>query len=445
MDFLKRLRNPLVGFVDARSARTIRGWARNTRADKPVTVEFYVDGKLAGSTIADRYRADLSSEVSHGRCAFEYTIPAQHFDGREQIVEVRPRGSGKPLTHGRFAVRLKPAQYYETLLRQILRHGLWAMAGGIENGVANIGGWLIAPPGSEGRIAVNGAPIAVHMREDAPDWTSPLPAGFAARAFAGAVPIDPSWTEMHFSFDADRPHHALHDYHYPLFSLPMPESERRVRVAGHDAEFLFNLDGYSIAKKLDVLSRRFAGRPLADLGPVLDWGCGSGRLSRFLARGEPDLYGVDIDADNVRWCADHIRGRFAAIALDPPSALPANFFGAICGISVFTHLSQDYEARWLADLHRIAKPGALLFLSVLGNVAAARDNLLEAIAEGEGFADVGRNPGIDAVTHGSAYYRNVFHQPEYIARVWGQYFDILSIEEGIVGNYQDMVVARKRG
>jgi hypothetical protein len=41
------------------------------------------------------------------------------------------------------------------------------------------------------------------------------------------------------------------------------------------------------------------------------------------------------------------------------------------------------------------------------------------------------------------FYRNVFHQPGYIKRVWGRHFEILSIEEGIVGNYQDIVVARK--
>ena len=76
MQFLRRFRNPLVGVVDARDARTIRGWARDTRSDRPVTVDFHVDGKRAGSTLADRFRADLVAESPHGRCAFEYTIPA---------------------------------------------------------------------------------------------------------------------------------------------------------------------------------------------------------------------------------------------------------------------------------------------------------------------------------------------------------------------------------
>jgi SAM-dependent methyltransferase len=446
VEFLRKLlRNPLVGVVDARSARTIRGWARNRRNNTPVTVDFSVDGKIAGSTVAERYRADLTSESPGARCAFEYTIPAEYFDGTQQTIEVRARGAAKPLTNGRFAVRLHPPRHYEEMTREILRAGLWAMAGGVGNTALHIGGWTISPPGSDGRITVDGEPVALDIREGASGWKSPLPPGFKSFAFEGDIPLDPRRTDMRFSFGAEQPFQALRDHYYPLFAVAMPEPERRLRVAGHESEFLFNLDGYSVAKKLDALALRFAGRPPADLGPVLDWGCGGGRTSRFLAHSGADLYGVDIDADNVRWCSEHIKGRFATIAPEPPTAFADNFFGAVCGISVFTHLTQHYEALWLAELHRIAKPGALLFLSILGNVAAARDNLLEEItSDADGFVDVGRNPGIDAVTQGSAYYRNVFHQPGYIARAWGRHFEILAIEEGIVGNYQDLVVARKR-
>jgi len=87
-----------------------------------------------------------------------------------------------------------------------------------------------------------------------------------------------------------------------------------------------------------------------------------------------------------------------------------------------------------------------LLLSVHGALAAARSGFLEHILSpefAEGFADVGRSSDIDAVTRGSTYYRNVFHQPDYIRKMWGEYFEILAIEEAVVGNYQDLVVARK--
>jgi SAM-dependent methyltransferase len=448
MEFLKKhFRSPLVGFVDTRRSATISGWARNIRTDMPVTVDFVVDGQLIGSTVADRYRADLLSQCPHGRCAFEYTLPEQYRDGAEHAIEVRTRGTTKPLTNGQFILRQFPAELSYGMVRAILSRGLWALAGTVSHDTVYIAGWYIPPPGHrDHRITINGQPVTLQLKEGAEDWKSPLPSEFTSYSFEGTMPLDRRGDELHISFGADRSFDPLQDYHYPLFPITMPESERRLRVAGNHAEFLFNLEGYSIAKKLDVLAERYAGRRLAALGPMLDWGCGCGRTGRFLARSGAELYGVDIDSDNIRWCAEHIKGTFTAISPDPPTSFADNTFGAIYGISVFTHLNQHYEALWLAELHRIAKPGALLFLSVLGRTAAARDNLLEQVMSGDadGFVDFGRNPGIDTVTQGSAYYRNVFHQPDYITKTWGRYFEILSIEEGIVGNYQDLVVARKR-
>jgi SAM-dependent methyltransferase len=448
VEFLKKhFRSPLVGFVDARRGGMVSGWARSTRADLPVTVDVFADGQLIGSAVADQYRADLQSESPHGCCAFEYALPQELRDGAEHMIEVRPHGGAKPLTNGRFVFRRHPEDFYAGMIRAILNRGLWALAGSISHGSVRIAGWYIPPPGPpDHRITINGQPVALQLKKGTADWKSPLPPDLTSFSFEGTMPLDPRWDELHISFGSDQPSHPLRDFHYPLFDVAMPGPERRERVAGNDAEFLFNLEGYSVAKKLDVLAERFAGRRLAALGPVLDWGCGCGRTGRFLARSGADLYGADIDADNIRWCAEHIKGTYTAISPNPPTAFADNFFGAIYGISVFTHLDRHYESLWLAELHRIAKPGALLFLSVLGRTAAARDNLLEQVMSGDadGFLDFGRNPGIDAVTQGSAYYRNVFHQPDYITKTWGKYFEILSIEEGIVGNYQDLVVARKR-
>lgn len=448
MEFLKKhLRSPFVGFVDAHRGGVVSGWARSTRADTPVTVDVFVDGQLIGNAIADRYRADLRSESSHGRCAFEYALPQELRDGAEHVIEVRAHGGAKPLANGRFVILRQPENFYAGIVRSVLENGLWALAGSISHTAVSIAGWYIPPPGHpDPRITINGQPAALQIKEGAEDWKSPLPPELTSYSFEGTIALDLRWDELHISFGSDRPFHPLRDFDYPLFDVAMPGPERRQRVAGNDAEFLFNLDGYSVAKRLDVLAERHAGRRLAALGPVLDWGCGCGRTGRFLARSGIELYGADIDADNIRWCAEHIKGTFTTIAPDPPTAFADNFFGAIYGISVFTHLDQRYESLWLAELHRIAKPGALLFLSVLGRTAAARDNLLEQVMsdDTDGFVDVGRNPGIDVVTQGSAYYRNVFHQPDYITRTWGRYFEILSIEEGIVGNFQDLVVVRKR-
>lgn len=436
-----------IGIVDTRGSR-IQGWAVDRWTKKPVGLAFRVDGRVVGETVADRYRADLTTVSPDGRCAFEYSLPDAVLDGGIHLVEVSPRGTRRALTNGRFTTRLMPGDYFAGLSREMLRDGLWLLGGSREDGAVSLNGFTIAPPGEEGHITVNGRPLEIATSDGSAHWRSALPAGMAVRSFAGTVALDPAWSELHLSFGGERPFNPLQDFYYPLFDVPMPDAERRARVAGPGTAFDFNLYGYTAAKKLDAIAQRYAGAPLAELGRVLDWGCGCGRVSRFVARQGAVLYGADIDAANVEWCAQNIDGSFAAISTEPPTAFANDFFGAIYGISVFTHLDRHYEALWLKELHRIARPGALLMVSVHGALAAARSGFLEHVLASEfaeGFADVGRSSDIDSVTHGSAYYRNVFHQPDYIAKVWGEYFEIVAIEKGIVGNYQDLVVARKRG
>lgn len=434
--------------VDTRGAR-IQGWAHDPSAQAPVTIDVYVDGVKVGSTVADRMRADLVSVCPQGRCAFEFTLPAPLLDGSVRTVEVRVQGTRRRLLRDRFTEALLPANQLFEMFRAALRSGCWSMKATPTDSAINISGWCIAPPGVDrGVITANGHPIDVAMSEGASGWQSALPPGMAVRTFTGTVPRDLAAKDMHFSFGLDRAFSPLQDLYYPLFEVPMPEAERRKRVDGHGLEASFNLSGYSNATKLDNIALRFADRPLSGLGPVLDWGCGCGRVARFVARSGADLFGVDIDAENARWCRDHISTNFFPISPDPPTTFASDFFGAIYGISVFTHLSRDYEKAWLAELHRIAKPGALLLMSVHGSLMAAYSGMTEHIVSSEfpdGFADIGRNYDIDVVTQGSTYYRNVFHQPGYIGKVWGEFFEILSIEEGVIENLHDLVVARKRG
>ena len=437
-----------VGIVDTRGSR-IQGWAFDRWTNKRVGIDIYVDGRKVGETVADRYRADLTSVSRDGHCAFQYMLQPELLDGASHTIEICPSGTRRPLTNGRYTTRLIPNDYFAGLARQMLRNGLWLLGGSIAEGSVALDGFLISPPGRpEGRITINGRALALTLSEGHRHWKSALPPDASVRAFAGTMPLDPAWTELHASFGLEQPFDALQDFHYPLFPLATPDQQSRARVAGATSAFAFNIDGYTTALKLDTLMRRFGGRPFSALGPVLDWGCGCGRIARFVARSGGQLHGADIDSANVAWCADHIRGSFAAISAEPPTAYPDNFFDAICGISVFTHLNRHYEQLWLAELFRIARPGALLLLSVHGNVAAARAGLLEHVLSSdftEGFVDVGRSYDIDEITRGSDYYRNVFHQPAYIAEVWGRYFEILSIEESIIviGNHQDLVVARK--
>lgn len=111
------------------------------------------------------------------------------------------------------------------------------------------------------------------------------------------------------------------------------------------------------------------GLNLAEAERILDFGCGCGRVTRHWAGLHgPEIHGTDYNARLIRWCASNLMfARFATNELRPPLAFPDDFFDAIYGISVLTHLSQALEREWIEELSRVLKPEGLLLLTTHGD------------------------------------------------------------------------------
>src|SRR6185503_12724117 len=122
-----------------------------------------------------------------------------------------------------------------------------------------------------------------------------LPSDMRVYRFTFQCPRRSHSNEICFSFGFRKPIEPLMNCYYPLFNVNTPGPERRKRVHG-EGHFSFNLEGFSTFKKLEEVVQRFARQPLTKIGPTLDWGCGCGRLTRFLSC-IVDLFGADIDAD----------------------------------------------------------------------------------------------------------------------------------------------------
>ena len=133
---------------------------------------------------------------------------------------------------------------------------------------------------------------------------------------------------------------------------------------------------YTTYVRLKVLLERLAG-PWPK-GHTLDWGCGCGRVTRWLLEDRmPDVavVGADIDSVSIRWCREHLdRGRFEELPLHPPTSFDDQQFSVILGISVFTHLPEQTQFEWLKELHRISKPGALVLTTTHGQSALSPAN-----------------------------------------------------------------------
>ncbi len=149
--------------------------------------------------------------------------------------------------------------------------------------------------------------------------------------------------------------------------LPLPPAWLRVRVAGTaDAEWF--LDSGHVARQTIEESLDAAGTSLAEIGDLLDFGCGCGRVLRWLADVPANVRGSDFDGRAIAWCRDNLRfAEFGTNGLEPPLGLDDESLDLIYAFSVLTHLPLPVQHAWMAELHRVLRPAGVLILSTHGD------------------------------------------------------------------------------
>jgi SAM-dependent methyltransferase len=197
------------------------------------------------------------------------------------------------------------------------------------------------------------------------------------------------------------------------------------------------------------------GRSFGDFRRMLDFGCGCGRFVRHLGPLAERLavHGTDIDAEMIEWCRTNIPyGEYQVAPHEPPLTYPDHSFDLIINHSVFTHLDERHQDLWLAELQRIASPGAMLLLTVEGTASWNRTlEASERVGEPtEQWQAELESRGILFITDdhfvGSThpdFYHSTLHAPWYVFEQWTRYFDLIAyLPEG--SDTQDLVVLRRR-
>jgi SAM-dependent methyltransferase len=242
---------------------------------------------------------------------------------------------------------------------------------------------------------------------------------------------------------------------------PIPPADLILRVApsfGAD-----DIDAARTAFDLDAIDhlRHFewalagVGHTLVDFDRVLDFGCGCGRFIRHMGpiASQVEIHGTDIDQEMIRWLRQNVLfGSFEVAPLKPPLPYPDHHFDLVINHSVFTHLNEEDQDLWLAELARITKPGALLLLTTEG-----RDtwNSTVAMAKGpgddperwrgeletRGILELSQDAFIGS-THPD-WYHSTYHAPWYVFEHWTRFLDLVTYSVN-GSNSQDLVVMRRR-
>lgn len=210
----------------------------------------------------------------------------------------------------------------------------------------------------------------------------------------------------------------------------LPPAELRYRVSSTPDAEEFVTTGKRCASDIQNALAR-VGRDLASFKHILDFGCGCGRTLIHLKELAPgaELHGTDIDAKAIEWCKRHLTfARFSLSSETPPLDYASDSFDLIYAISVFTHLDENYQFRWLEELRRIATPGAIVLLTVDSSLAGDRDFVFQRSYEKGLFP---------------AWYQNAYHSRKYVVETFGRYFEVVDYLPKRMNRHQDVVILRK--
>jgi SAM-dependent methyltransferase len=223
--------------------------------------------------------------------------------------------------------------------------------------------------------------------------------------------------------------------------LPLPPSRLRTQIGPLHADADFFLEsGRHNAALIRELVREHAG-VIDDIGSLLDWGCGCGRVLRHWATLERTrVFGCDIDPRMIAWCSENLAfAETRVTGLSPPLPYDDGSFGLVYAFSVMTHLSRQLQTAWMRDLLRILRPGGFLLISTLGEYYASRNRLTpaerDAFAQGDLVVLYERSAGTSLC---SAY-----HPPEYVRRELGRGFEHVAFRPAADDGKHDIHLLRK--
>lgn len=292
-------------------------------------------------------------------------------------------------------------------------------------------------------VARPGRPIAKRIRQAFEAELMPLP-DVAATGISGPLP---EWIAFNLG-------DALISARAADHAAPFPPTDLMYHTTGLQQDRDFAQHGADILTALLAASPK----PLNEFTAMLDFGVGVGRVARYYKGFSGRYVGADIDAPNLSWVAGNLPW-VEPILTEPAAPLPLQpaTFDGVVSISVFTHIDREATEFYVDELHRLTRPGALLFLTLHGdqalNLALAdaevacllgisTDRLEQARAglavEGFHFAEQYTH-----LTRANYRYGTTFVSQQGAEAIFGRRFKVVGFVPGAIHAFQDLIVLER--
>ncbi|RZJ23767.1 MAG: class I SAM-dependent methyltransferase [Haliea sp.] len=225
----------------------------------------------------------------------------------------------------------------------------------------------------------------------------------------------------------------------------MPEPHEIAEEVGGAGPDIYCAGGATLALRLDAYLRQRFSRSISSFDSVLEWGCGSGRVTRYLGQLQKRMTAVDLNVPRLAQCAARLPAvRF--VPIDRLTALPfeTDAFDLVVAPFIAHQLDEPSQHAWLRELRRLVRPGGIVLASVWGQALAQlhRDWGARHLAAYRcGLYAPGADAALDASLAHTGSYSGVRHSHDYVLATWGSYFQVVEIVPGMVHAF-DLVVLR---
>ena len=247
------------------------------------------------------------------------------------------------------------------------------------------------------------------------------------------------------------------------FVPPFPPAElRKITAAPHLEEFLWT--GLADMERIITLYETVDGFTYPKRPVVLDFGCGCGRMVRFLANCANSwiVHACEVNPRHVQWCQDNLENASTSQCNPlPPLPYQDQSFDLVYCISVFTHLPESRAFAWLSEMARVLVHNGILIITTHGPTALAiiRDSeahqkmfnldrqtivaILESLKESLFVFQKYAKDALENALAGEEY-GNAFIHPDYIYSQWGvEGLKVLQYLPGGLRGWQDIVIIQR--